>query len=81
MCLAVEADRPGLRREHVELVNERSGFARLLWAGSFVVAECVFNALAVELVAAMDAFGVDAEQDIDAVAGPLGDLGGVDACV
>ena len=46
-----------------------------------VVAEGVFDPLAGDLVAARDAFGVHAEQDGDAVAGPLGNLGGVDAGV
>jgi hypothetical protein len=58
------------------------GLACLFRAGSLIiVAECVFYAPAVDLVAAMDALGVDAEQDINAVAGPFGDLGGVDAGV
>lgn len=46
-----------------------------------VVAQSVFDPLPVELVAAVDALGVDTQQDVDAVAGPLGNLGGIDAGV
>ena len=34
-----------------------------------------------ELVLADDAFGIDPKQHVDAVPGPLGDLGGKDAAV
>jgi hypothetical protein len=40
------------------------------------VAEGIFDAAPGYLVLAVDALGVDLEQDRDAVPGPLGDLGG-----
>jgi hypothetical protein len=46
-----------------------------------VLAQCFGDPELGELVLADDAFGVDAQQDVDAVPGPLGHLGGVDATV
>ena|ERR1700683_379094 len=48
---------------------------------SLVVAEGFFDAAAIDVVAPGDALGVDAEEDLDAVAGPFGDLGRFDAAV
>lgn len=45
------------------------------------VAEGFFDAVAVDVATAGDAPGADAEEDLDAVVGPLGDLGGFYASV
>jgi|SRR6185437_5105308 len=45
------------------------------------VAEGFFDAVAVDVATAGDAPGADAEEDLDAVAGPSGDLGGFYASV
>jgi hypothetical protein len=44
-------------------------------------AEEFLDALVGDFLLAVDAFGVDAQEDLDTVAGPLGDLGGSDAAV
>lgn len=55
------------------------GFGR--GRSSRVVAEGLGDAALGDFVLAVDALGVDAQQDLDAVAGPLGDLGRRDAGV
>lgn len=48
---------------------------------SFWRLEDLINLVVEEVVAAMDAVGVDGEQDRDAVSGPPGDLGGLSSGV
>ena len=66
---------------HVHSEHSSRSPAGSLTAIVSIAAECTFDALPVELVAAVDALSVDTEQDVDAVTGPLGRLGRVDAGV
>jgi hypothetical protein len=43
--------------------------------------QCIADSALGELALADDALGVDPEKYVDAVSGPLGDLGGLDAAV
>ena len=54
-------------------------FQPLVASVGLPLAEDVLDAALVELVLAVDALGVDVEQDGDAVSGPLGDLSRGDA--
>jgi hypothetical protein len=47
----------------------------------FVIAEGVFDELPVDLLPAVDALGVDPQEHLNTVPGPLGDLGRVNARV
>jgi hypothetical protein len=78
--------RESLRSPSAKLTNPmvQIGHGSESKRASRVVAEGIFYALPVELVPAVNALGVNAQQNIDTVPGPFGDLGwvyaGIEPC-